>query len=52
MELILAGLENKAISKRLFISVKTVESHKQNMKTKLGLKTAKKFFETDVGRIF
>jgi two-component system, NarL family, response regulator NreC len=37
-KLIVEGLENKAIAKRLFISIKTVEFHKENIKHKLGFK--------------
>jgi len=32
LELISNGLENQAISKKLFISVKIVEFHKENLK--------------------
>ena len=46
------GLENKAIAKRLFISVKTVEFHKENIKQKLGIKTIKELYEYNFMNIF
>lgn len=39
LELVAKGLSSKAISNQLNISVRTVETHRQNIKTKLGLNT-------------
>ena len=38
MKMIKEGFKNKEISEKLFISVKTVESHKENIKHKLEIK--------------
>ncbi len=38
LQLIIEGSSNKAIAERLHISVKTVETHRQNIGTKLGVK--------------
>lgn len=48
INLIADGFENKAIAKKLFISVKTVEFHKENLKQKLGVKTNKELYEYDI----
>lgn len=45
IRLISDGFENKAIAKKLFISVKTVEFHKENIKQKLEVKTNKELYE-------
>ena len=47
-----SGLENKAIAKKLRISVKTVETHKENIKNKLGLATVKELYEMHMQQIF
>lgn len=47
MKLISEGLQNKAIARRLSISVKTVEFHKENIKHKLGVKTNQELYEFD-----
>jgi two-component system response regulator NreC len=39
LRLIGAGLANKALAERLFVSVKTIETHKENLKNKLGCAT-------------
>ncbi|HEX9710929.1 MAG TPA: LuxR C-terminal-related transcriptional regulator [Actinomycetota bacterium] len=39
MELIAAGLSNREISERLFLSVKTVEHHVSRILGRLGLKS-------------
>lgn len=51
LRLILEGFENKAIAKKLFISVKTVEFHKENLKQKLQLKTNRELYELNNGHI-
>ncbi len=43
-EFISDGFENKAIADKINISVKTVESHKQNIKEKLGLQSIKELY--------
>jgi len=40
LELIGSGLGSRAIAEQLFISIKTVESHREHIKTKLGLSRA------------
>ena len=40
LELICQGLTNKEIADKLFISVRTVESHKNHIMQKLNLKTS------------
>lgn len=50
INLISDGFENKAIAKKLFLSVKTVEFHKENLKQKLGLKTNKELYEYDFNK--
>ncbi len=45
LRLIVNGLENKAIARMLFISVKTVETHKENLKVKLGLKSIRELYD-------
>jgi DNA-binding NarL/FixJ family response regulator len=52
LELIIEGLENKAIAKKLFISVKTVEFHKENLKQKLGIKTNEGLYNLNIDNIF
>jgi two-component system, NarL family, response regulator NreC len=47
LNLIFVGLENKAIAKRLFISTKTVEFHKENIKQKLGKNNVKELYNMD-----
>ena len=42
--LIVDGFENRAIAKKLYISVKTVESHKENIKQKLGVKSVRELY--------
>lgn len=51
LSLIAEGLENKAISKRLFISVKTVEFHKENIKQKLGVRRVEDLYNFNYGKI-
>ena len=48
--LIVDGFENKAIAKKLFISVKTVEYHKENLKQKLGVTTIKELYSLNFNR--
>lgn len=43
--LILQGYENKAIAKKLFISRKTVEFHKENIKQKLNITQMKELYK-------
>lgn len=45
LRLIVEGFENKAIAKKLFISVKTVEFHKENLKQKLRLRSNRELYE-------
>lgn len=45
IRLISDGFENKAIAKKLFLSVKTIEFHKENLKQKLGVRTNKELYE-------
>ena len=40
LQLLGQGLSSRQISEKLFRSIKTVESHRENMKSKLGLKTS------------
>lgn len=40
LKLLAEGLSNKAIARELNISVRTVETHRQNIKGKLGIQTA------------
>jgi DNA-binding NarL/FixJ family response regulator len=40
LEMIGSGLGSRAIAEQLFISIKTVESHREHIKTKLGLSRA------------
>ena len=47
MNLILIGFENKAIAKKLSISIKTVEFHKENIKQKLGKNSVKELYDLD-----
>lgn len=47
-ELIMEGFENKAIAKRLFISTKTVEFHKEKIKQKLGLATVRELYSLNL----
>lgn len=51
MRMIFEGFENKAIAKKLFLSVKTVEFYKENLKQKLGVKTIKELYEFDFNKI-
>jgi two-component system, NarL family, response regulator NreC len=51
LKLIIYGLENKAIARKLFISVKTVEFHKENLKQKLGIKTNKELYNLNSDKI-
>ncbi len=44
LELICTSFENKTIAYKLNVSVKTVESHKQNIKEKLGLQSIKELY--------
>lgn len=46
MNRIRKGMRNKDIAKELFISVKTIESHIENIKKKLGLSTVKELRRT------
>ena len=46
LKLISEEFENKAIAKKLFLSVKTVESHKETIKQKLGMKTIKELYSS------
>lgn len=39
LKLVVEGLTNKEIAKQLFISIRTVDSHKNNLMTKLNLKS-------------
>jgi len=41
-------LQNKAVAKRLYISVKTVEWHKENLKQRLGFKTNNDLYNFDL----
>jgi len=43
--LITQGLENKAIARKLFVSAKTVETHKENLKVKLGIKSMRELYD-------
>ena len=45
------GLENKAISQKLGIGIKTVESHKENIKHKFGVSTIKDLYHLDSSNI-
>lgn len=45
--LITQGFENKAISRKLGISIKTVESHKEKIKHKFGVPTMKELYNLD-----
>lgn len=47
LKLILNGLENRAIARKLFLSTKTVENHKENIKQKLVLKTVRDLYDLD-----
>ena len=47
LALVTDGFENRAIAKKLFISVKTVECHKENIKLKLGVKTVSELYALD-----
>lgn len=51
LTLIFDGFENKAIAKKLFISVKTVEFHKENLKQKLQVRTNRELYELDFAGI-
>ena len=44
MKMIKEGSKNKEISEKLFISVKTVESHKENIKHKLEIKKVNELY--------
>ena len=46
--LIIDGFENKAIAQKLFISVKTVEFHKENLKQKLGVKSVRELYNLNL----
>ncbi len=48
LKLIIEGLQNKAIAKRLYISIKTVEWHKENLKQKLGFITINDLYNFDL----
>jgi len=43
--LILDGYENKTIAKKIFISTKTVEKHKENIKSKMGIESIRILYE-------
>lgn len=45
LQLISEGFQNKSIAKKLSISVKTVEFHKENLKHKLGTPTIKDLYD-------
>lgn len=51
LKLISDGFENKSISKKLFISIKTVEFHKENIKQKLGIKSIRELYNMDCNSV-
>ncbi|OGM11808.1 hypothetical protein A2Z22_02495 [Candidatus Woesebacteria bacterium RBG_16_34_12] len=44
VRLMAEGFENRAIADKLFVSVKTVEFHKENIKQKFGIKKVKELY--------
>lgn len=46
--LIVEGFQNKSIAEKLYISVKTVEFHKENIKQKLGISKVSDLYELQI----
>ena len=51
LTLILQGFENKAIAKKLFISTKTVETHKEKIKDKTGISSVKELYKLNLSHL-